>query len=212
MEWVFTLKENLFILETIKHLRKYGLHCDNCNACFKTKSGIWKHKKKCIPDQDTNTDDLIVLKQIEQQGQLIEIEKKKLRLQEEQNELLKKQNENTEPKQINNTINNNKLHLNLAFNYGFKDEIKDVLSKVRLDIDLDLNNSDNIKKLFYLGMIPDPEILIRTGGDKRLSNFIMYNLTYSEIFFIETLWPDFHKVNLINIIDNYKKISRRYGL
>ena len=65
---------------------------------------------------------------------------------------------------------------------------------------------------FFLGNIPDPDILIRTGGEKRLSNFIMYNLTYTEIFFIETLWPDFSKKELYNIINNYQLISRRYGL
>ena len=69
-----------------------------------------------------------------------------------------------------------------------------------------------IKKLFYLGDIPDPDILIRTGGEKRLSNFIMYNLTYTEIFFIEKLWPDFSRKNLVDIINSYKLISRRYGL
>ena len=63
-----------------------------------------------------------------------------------------------------------------------------------------------------MGDIPDPDILIRTGGEKRLSNFIMYNLTYTEIFFINTLWPDFDNHELQKIIDNYKNISRRYGL
>lgn len=112
----------------------------------------------------------------------------------------------------NKTKNNNILHLNLAFNYGFKDEVKQVLNKVLENKEIDLTVEENIKKLFFLGSIPDPDILIRTGGDKRLSNFIMYNLTYSEIFFINTLWPDFNNQELIKIISEYKNISRRYGL
>ena len=77
---------------------------------------------------------------------------------------------------------------------------------------INLKNNKDIKDLFFLGNIPDPDILIRTGGEKRLSNFIMYNLTYTEIFFIETLWPDFSKKDLNKIIYDYQLISRRYGL
>ncbi len=110
------------------------------------------------------------------------------------------------------TKNNNILNLNLAFNYGFKEEIKNVFNKILIDRDIDLSNEENIKNLFYLKNIPDPDILIRTGGEKRLSNFIMYNLTYTEIFFINTLWPDFSNNELNKIIDEYKNISRRYGL
>ncbi len=109
------------------------------------------------------------------------------------------------------TINNNKLILNLAFNYGFKKEIKDVLLRTQEE-KINLENEQNIKNLFYLKNLPDPDLLIRTGGEKRLSNFIMYNLTYTEIFFIDTLWPDFKNKDLIEIINKYKKISRRYGL
>ena len=110
------------------------------------------------------------------------------------------------------TKNNNKLFLNLAFNYGFKDEIKSVFNKIISNKKIDINNDNNIKKLFFLEEMPDPDFLIRTGGEKRLSNFIMYNLTYTEIFFIDTLWPDFSRKEFINIINNFKKISRRYGL
>ena len=110
------------------------------------------------------------------------------------------------------TKNNNILNLNLAFNYGFKEEIKNVFNKILIDRDIDLSNEENIKNLFYLKNIPDPDILIRTGGEKRLSNFIMYNLAYTEIFFINTLWPDFSNNELNKIIDEYKNISRRYGL
>lgn len=109
------------------------------------------------------------------------------------------------------TIHNNKLILNLAFNYGFKYEIKEVLKNVSNN-KIDLEKDDNIKKLFLIGSIPDPDILIRTGGERRLSNFIMYNLTYTELYFIDKLWPDFKNSDLLEIVNNYENISRRYGL
>ena len=63
-----------------------------------------------------------------------------------------------------------------------------------------------------MGTIPDPDILIRTGGYKRLSNFIMYNLTYTELFFTDTLWPDFSDEEFQSIINQYLTINRKYGL
>ena len=81
------------------------------------------------------------------------------------------------------TSNNTGLILNLAFNYGFKNEISDVIKKIiKSDKIINPNNLKEINNLFYLGDIPDPDILIRTGGHKRLSNFILYNLSYTEIF------------------------------
>ncbi len=65
---------------------------------------------------------------------------------------------------------------------------------------------------FFLGGFPDPDILIRTGGYKRLSNFIMYNLTYTELFFTETLWPDFSEKEFNLIVNQYLNIDRKYGL
>jgi len=112
----------------------------------------------------------------------------------------------------NETKNNKDLILNLAFNYGFKNEIHDVLKKIKDDTSISISTDKDINKLFYLGNIQDPDILIRTGGEKRLSNFIMYNLTYTEIFFINTLWPDFGFAELKNIISEYHNIKRTYGL
>ena len=66
--------------------------------------------------------------------------------------------------------------------------------------------------MFYLGSQPDQDILIRTGGYKRLSNFIMFNLTYTELFFTNTLWPDFNEQEFDLIINKYLKIKRKYGL
>ena len=110
------------------------------------------------------------------------------------------------------TKKNNQLFLNLAFNYGFKNEIYQVLQKIKKDSSINIDNPSKIKEIFLLGNIPDPDLLIRTGGDKRLSNFIMYNLTYTEIFFIDTLWPDFKYNELKKIITNYKTVKRTYGL
>ena len=111
------------------------------------------------------------------------------------------------------SLNNNTLNLNIAFNYGFKDEIKKVLKKVKNNsLEIDLNNEQEIDKLFDIGKFPDPDILIRTGGYKRLSNFIMYNLTYTELFFTDTLWPDFSEEEFNNIIKEYSNIRRKYGL
>jgi len=113
----------------------------------------------------------------------------------------------------NLTSNNKELTLNLAFNYGFKNEISDVIQKVIKSKKL-INPHDlsEINNLFYLGDIPDPDILIRTGGHRRLSNFILYNLSYTEIFFLDTLWPDFSVLEFNKIISEYYKIEKNYGL
>ncbi len=112
----------------------------------------------------------------------------------------------------NETKDNLGLELNLAFNYGFKNEIIDVINKVIDNKEYNITSEKDLRKLFYLGNIPDPDILVRTGGYKRLSNFIMYNLTYTEIYFVDTLWPQFSSKELMKIITNYKSIIRTYGL
>ena len=109
--------------------------------------------------------------------------------------------------------NNSILNLNLAFNYGFKYEVREVLNKYKKNINkINLDNFSEIDALFFLDSKYDPEILIRTGGYKRLSNFIMYNLTYTELFFTETLWPDFSEKEFNLIINQYLNINRKYGL
>ena len=108
---------------------------------------------------------------------------------------------------------NKKLNLNIAFNYGFKEEVKNILQNIKKNnLSININNEKEIDKLFYIGFLPDPDLLIRTGGYQRLSNFIMYNLTYTELFFTETLWPDFSENEYQSIIDKYFKIKRKYGL
>ncbi len=111
------------------------------------------------------------------------------------------------------SINNEKLTLNIAFNYGFTDEIKSVVNKIQSTKDKNkLETFKDIKGLFFLGNMPDPDILIRTGGYQRLSNFIMFNLTYTELFFTKTLWPDFDTIEYNQIINKFYNINRKYGL
>ena len=113
------------------------------------------------------------------------------------------------------TANNKKLTLILAFNYGFKSELFNVFNQVYKKIisNNKINLEDiNIAKLFYLNGAPDPDILIRTGGYKRLSNYLMYNLCYTELFFTKTLWPDFKKKELEDIFKEFENIERNYGL
>ena len=113
------------------------------------------------------------------------------------------------------TFNNQKLTLILAFNYGFKSELISVFKrgyeKIKDENRTSLE-SINISDLFYLGKIPDPDILIRTGGYKRLSNYLMYNLCYTELFFSKSLWPDFKTSELDNILKEFEEINRNYGL
>jgi undecaprenyl diphosphate synthase len=120
------------------------------------------------------------------------------------------------PAQIKNTLilavkktkNNNKLIINLAINYGSKAEIIDAIKKINYNSKK--ITEENIKKNFYLDL-PFPDILVRTGGQKRLSNFMLWQLSYAEIFFLDKLWPDFSKKDLKNIINKYQKVKRNFG-
>ncbi len=113
----------------------------------------------------------------------------------------------------NKTDQHKKLTLILAFNYGFKNEVISAFKKGYKEVEIKKNLQHiNINNLFYLGEIPDPDILIRTGGFKRLSNYLMYNLCYTELFFTKTLWPEFEKKELENIIKEFQNIKRNYGL
>ena len=108
------------------------------------------------------------------------------------------------------TIKNKKITLNLALNYGSKEEIinafSNLVSKKKGKI-----NINNFEQELYTHNIPDPEILIRTGGAKRLSNFLLWQLAYTEIFFIDKLWPDFNENDFNKIINKFYNIKRNYG-
>jgi len=108
------------------------------------------------------------------------------------------------------TKKNKRITLNLALNYGSKQEIvnacKSLIKKRQKEI-----NVNNFEKGLYTRDIPDPEILIRTGGTKRLSNFLLWQLAYTEIFFIDKLWPDFNENDFNNIIKKFFSIKRNFG-
>ena len=109
----------------------------------------------------------------------------------------------------NKTKKNKKLHINLAINYGSKSEIVESIKRI-------IKKKQNIseKKItsnLYTSEIPDPEILIRTGNTKRLSNFLLWQIAYSEIFFEKKLWPDFNENDYLKILKTFKIIKRNFG-
>jgi len=107
------------------------------------------------------------------------------------------------------TSKNTTLQINLALNYGSKLEIINAIKK--LNKNNDKINEKNFKKYLQTKNIPDPELLIRTGNTKRLSNFLLWQLAYAEIFFEKKLWPDFNEKDYLRIIKNFKKIKRNFG-
>ena len=109
---------------------------------------------------------------------------------------------------VKKTRKNKKLTVNLAINYGSKNEIIDSVKK--LNFNSKKINEENIARNLYQDS-PFPDILIRTGGQKRLSNFMLWQLAYTEMFFLDKLWPDFSKNDLNKIIKKYHKIKRNFG-
>ena len=107
------------------------------------------------------------------------------------------------------TLNNKRLQINLALNYGSKTELISAFKE--LGKNKELINERNVKKYLQTRDIPDPDILIRTGNTKRLSNFLLWQLAYSEIFFEKKLWPDFNENDYNKIIKKYKGIKRNFG-
>tara|TARA_B100001123_G_scaffold449725_1_gene616317 strand:+ start:2789 stop:3466 length:678 start_codon:yes stop_codon:yes gene_type:complete len=104
---------------------------------------------------------------------------------------------------------NKKLQVNLALNYGSKLELINALKKInKRKINI---NIKNVEKNLYTANIPDPDILIRTGNTHRLSNFLLWQSAYTEIFFEKKLWPDFNEKDYTKILDKYKKIKRNFG-
>ena len=107
---------------------------------------------------------------------------------------------------VNLTKKNKKIIVNLAINYGSKNEILNAFKKTKKNF-----NIKNFEKNLYTQNMPDPDILIRTGGHQRLSNFMLWQLAYAELFFLNKLWPDFNSNDLIKIIKKYKKSKRNFG-
>ena len=111
-------------------------------------------------------------------------------------------------KVIELTKKNEKIIVNLAVNYGSKYEIINTLKKLKNRKKIDIKS---LEKELYTKNLPDPDILIRTGGHKRLSNFMLWQLAYAEIYFLDKLWPDFSGKDLKKIVNNYKKVKRNFG-
>ena len=109
---------------------------------------------------------------------------------------------------VRKTKNNNKLVVNLAINYGAKNEIIDAVKKINYNSHQ--ITEEKINKNLYFNY-PPPDILVRTGGQKRLSNFMLWQMAYTEIFFLDKLWPDFTQIDLKKIINKFHKIKRNFG-
>ena len=116
----------------------------------------------------------------------------------------------------NNTFSENpSLQLNVALGYGGRQDIVDLTKEISLrvqqgKIQLSDINEDLINE-YSCSPVSDIDLLIRTGGDKRISNFLLYQVAYSEILFVDKYWPDFSKEDFIKCIENFKKVSRRFG-
>jgi undecaprenyl diphosphate synthase len=111
---------------------------------------------------------------------------------------------------------NDGMHLHLALSYGGRAEIvkmvKDIAKEVQHGkIEIDAITPEFISEHLYTGLLPDPDLLIRTGGDMRVSNFLLWQIAYTEIYVTETLWPDFTQQELINILLEYQQRERRFG-
>ena len=108
------------------------------------------------------------------------------------------------------TLHNKVITLNLALNYGSKEEIINACKSLSKTNKKEIN-VNNFEKKLYTRNMPDPEILIRTGGAKRLSNFLLWQLAYSEIFFVDKLWPDFNEKDFNKILNKFNNIERKFG-
>ena len=107
------------------------------------------------------------------------------------------------------TKNNKSLQINLALNYGFKNELINAINIMKKNNIL--FNESNIAKHLYTKNVPDPDLLIRTGNTNRLSNFLLWQLAYSEIYFVKKLWPDFSTKDYNKILNNFKNLKRNFG-
>jgi undecaprenyl diphosphate synthase len=181
------------IKKKIKFLTLYTFSTDNWKRPKKEVNFLFKLIRKSIKKN---------LKKVIRQGIKVNIIGKKKGL----------------PKNIMNTIQliekktfyNKKITLNLALNYGSKEEIINACKTLSKTNEKEIN-VNNFEKELYTRDMPDPEILIRTGGAKRLSNFLLWQLAYTEIFFVDKLWPDFNEKDFNKILNKFYNIERKFG-
>ena len=108
------------------------------------------------------------------------------------------------------TFYNKRIVLNLALNYGSKEEILNACKKISIQKNKNIT-INSFEKWLYTKNMPDPDIMIRTGGNRRLSNFLLWQLAYAEIFFVEKLWPEFSENDYYKIIKKFYNIKRNFG-
>jgi undecaprenyl diphosphate synthase len=117
---------------------------------------------------------------------------------------------------IDITKNNNKLVLTIALSYGAREELENVIKEIASEVKnntISLENVDQsiINKHLYTRNLPDVDLLIRTSGEQRISNFLLWQIAYAELYFTDVLWPDFRKKNLYSALLNYQNRERRFG-
>ena len=179
------------IKNKIKYLTLYAFSTEN-----------WKRPKKEI-------NFLFNLLETFLTSKISEFNKQKIRLKIIGKKKFSKKINNLLNKSEKKTFNNKRLQINLALNYGSKNEIVNALNSILKKKNKITEKS--IKNSLFTKNIPDPDLLIRTGNTKRLSNFLLWQLAYSEIFFIKKLWPDFNENDYNRILVKFKKTKRNFG-
>jgi len=182
---------NESIKNKIKHLTLYAFSTEN-----------WKRPKKEISFLFSLLENFLT-------NRLNELHEQNIKLKIIGNKNFSKKLNNLLKSAEKKTSKNKKIQINLALNYGSKSELLNAFknlqkNKVKL-------NEKNFKKYLQTKNIPDPDLLIRTGDTKRLSNFLLWQLAYAELFFEKKLWPEFNEKDYNKIIQKFKKIKRNYG-
>ena len=112
---------------------------------------------------------------------------------------------------VETTKNNTGVHLQIAFNYGARDEILHAVKNI-VDKGITEITEQTISENLYTGGIPDPDLLIRTGGEMRVSNYLLWQIAYSEILVVKEFWPEFGRDNLMNAVEEFQRRQRRFGV